>query len=80
MFQFPGPNENGLTYMKERSMMAPEGVGVVWFGFLNPAVILFHPDSVKAILKTSGKCFHLFIQANKQKETVSETETHTFLL
>lgn len=51
--EYPGPNEEGLTWMRKKASESPEGLGVVWFGPFYPALHVFHPDNVKEILKTS---------------------------
>lgn len=52
--KYPGPTEAGLTWMKAKADLSPEGLGVVWFGPFFPALHVFNPDYVKQILKTSG--------------------------
>ena len=51
--QFPGPNDEGLALMRYTMTMFPR-LGKVWYGPVNPAVGVWHPDTVRAIMKTSG--------------------------
>jgi cytochrome P450 len=51
--EFPGLNEKGLAWMVDRAASIKEGYAVGWFGPFVPTLNLFHPNSVKAILKTS---------------------------
>jgi hypothetical protein len=61
MKQLPGTNEEGLQWMKNKANQAKGSLVTVWFGPFNPAISLYHPNSVKAILKTSGLIRQTFI-------------------
>lgn len=50
---FPGPNEAGLKYMVDRSIASKDGIAQTWMGPFLPNALVFHPNSVKTILKTS---------------------------
>ena len=63
VWQFPGPGEEGLTWLKEHSATVKEGMAKIWFGPLVPSVSLFHPDTVKTILKTSARSVQ-FVRAD----------------
>lgn len=51
--EFPGPCEAGLTYMKVKTSESKSGLLRLFFGPIHSNLGVFHPNSVKAILKTS---------------------------
>lgn len=53
LHMFPGPNEIGLTWMKEVSKEEKDGYGLFWFGPFNFTLNVWQPETVKFILKTA---------------------------
>ena len=55
----PGPHEAGIMYMMSKVNEVKEGLGKLCFGPFHPGVGLHSPQTVKAILKTSGGVFSI---------------------
>lgn len=51
--QFPGPNEEGLAFLRERTGRFPRAAQM-WFTPLIVLVMITHPETAKLLLKTSG--------------------------
>ena len=52
-YQFPGPNDEGLKFMLERSQEGTEGIGKTFYSII-PGCGIGLPRTMKALLKTSG--------------------------
>ncbi|XP_069136543.1 ultra-long-chain fatty acid omega-hydroxylase-like isoform X1 [Argopecten irradians] len=64
LLEYPGPNEAGLKYQREMTGLYPR-ISRAWLGPILPLIIVNHPETVKAILKTSepkGKQIYRFIE------------------
>ena len=53
LLQFPGPNEAGLAFLRDRMEMFPK-TQVMWRGPSYPILLLKHPDVIGNLLQTSG--------------------------
>ncbi|KAH9504233.1 hypothetical protein Btru_064424 [Bulinus truncatus] len=63
LLDYPGPNEKGLAYQRDRTGKYPR-CSLVWM-LQTPMIIVNHPDTVKIILKSSepkGKRVYNFIR------------------
>ncbi|XP_076087488.1 cytochrome P450 4F6-like isoform X1 [Mytilus galloprovincialis] len=49
---YPGPNEEGLKFQMERVSRFPK-LHCLWISFIRPIIVMHHPDTMRAILKTS---------------------------
>ena len=56
--QYPGPNEAGLAYERMTTVKRPRTSGD-WRGPFLPCVCCKHPDTMKSLLKSSGKRVHI---------------------
>lgn len=53
--QYPGPNEAGLKFQRDQVLNYPRAQGV-WIGnWIRPSVLVHHFETVKVILKSSGR-------------------------
>ena len=50
--QLPGPNEKGLMWFLKWQKSFPKAM-TVWFGPMNPFLQIYHPDTIKAVLKST---------------------------
>ena len=53
MKQFPGPNENGLAFLREKTEEHPR-YSAVWRGPLAPTLSLVHSETVAIVLRSTG--------------------------
>ena len=51
--QFPGPDEEGLAFMRETTLKFPRAAGV-WLGPLEPLLVTRHSETVRHIVTTAG--------------------------
>ncbi|XP_021372772.1 phylloquinone omega-hydroxylase CYP4F2-like isoform X1 [Mizuhopecten yessoensis] len=64
LLEYPGPNEAGLKYQRDMTALYPR-VSRGWLGPFIPLIIVNHPETVKAIMKTSepkGKQIYRLIE------------------
>ncbi|XP_033747773.1 cytochrome P450 4F22-like isoform X1 [Pecten maximus] len=64
LLEYPGPNEAGLKFQRDMTALFPR-VSRAWLGPFLPLIIVNHPDTVKAIMKTSepkGKQIYRLIE------------------
>ncbi|XP_060077843.1 cytochrome P450 4F2-like isoform X3 [Ylistrum balloti] len=64
LLEYPGPNEAGLKYQRDMTALFPR-ISRAWLGPFIPLIIVNHPETVKAIMKTSepkGKQIYRLIE------------------
>ena len=59
--QFPGPNEAGLAFMRDRTAKSPR-TQMTWRGLWSIMVLLRHPETVRPIVNSSGTIFSFLAQ------------------
>ena len=51
--QFPGPNEEGLAFLREKTRESPR-CNAVWKGAFGPSLVLKHSETIANVIRTSG--------------------------
>ena len=76
LLQFPGPNEKGIQYDTEAMEKYPR-FERVWASPFVPVLMLYHPDLVRLLLKSSGQ--HWIDHEDQQRSTVLKWQMCLFV-
>lgn len=55
LHKLSGQGEEGLSYLYELAQKYPKACGLYLINFLNPYVVVHHPETVKVVLKAAGR-------------------------